>query len=171
MTAIASGHFQKAEDWIAEGEGQIAGYPNILNRVFTTESAHFARAVLLYSQGHCSAALQEMAQVRNKDNLKNMGVSYQVRLRRMKVCAFPQQAALHLSWALEQLPADLRTNVATASEIAIASGEFALRSGNWKVAKRAADIGLAAISKLGFRTLELENLLVLRAAEMRLWPG
>ena len=97
LIATASGHFEKAEDWIAEGEGQIAGSIDSLLRVFTTEGAHRARAVLLYSQGHCSAALQEMAQVRNKDNWKTMGVSYQVRLRRMKVCAFPQQAALHLS--------------------------------------------------------------------------
>ena len=38
QNATASGHFQKAEEWIAEGERQIAGYPGILNRVFLTET-------------------------------------------------------------------------------------------------------------------------------------
>ena len=166
--AIASGHFQKAEDWIAEGERQIAGYPDILNRVFVTETAHRTRAMLLYSQGHCSAALQESAHVRNKDNLAAMGVSYQVQLRRMKVCASPQEAARHLIWIEERRRADPRMPDGLSASLAIAAGEFALRIGKWEEAKRSAEMGLAACRKLGFRVLELQNLLVLRAAEMRL---
>ena len=166
--ATASGHFQKAEDWIAEGERQIAGYPDILNRVFLTEHAHMTRAMLLYSQGQCAAALQESAHIRNKDNLAAMGVLYQVQLRRMKVCASPQEAARHLIWIDERRRADPRMPDALSATLAIAAGEFALRTGKWEEAKRSAEMGLAASRKLGFRILELQNLLVLRAAEMRL---
>ncbi len=167
-TATNLGHFQKAEEWIAEGERQIAGYSNNLNRVFTTEGAHRARAQLLYSQGLCAEGLRELAKIRNKDNIASLGLTHELQLRRMKVCAFPELAGRNLDWAVERLRLDPGASSRVTSDTAVAAGEFALKTGNWKLAKWAAGIGLDVTSRSGFRTLELENLLVLRAAEMHL---
>jgi len=166
--ALNGGQFQKAEDWIAEGERQTAGYPDILNRAFLTESAHLSRALLLYYQGQCRAALDEAAHVRNKDNLKSLGLLHQARLRRMQACASPSEAARHWHWANEQLRADPRMVDSVKAVFGIAAGEFALRAGKWEAAKRFGEMGIAASQKLGWGTYKFENLLVLRAAEMRL---
>ncbi len=166
--AISRGQFQIAEDWITEGERQTTGYPDILNRVFLSESAHIARAVLLYSRGQCSSASEKWAQVRNKDNLRSMGVSYELRSRRIDVCVSPQRATGHLRWANDQLHANPRMSEVLKVQMNIAVGEFALRTGKWEMAKRSAEMGLAASSRSGLRVLDFENLLILRAAEMRL---
>ncbi len=164
----ASGDFQNAKTWLAEGERQIAAYPDNLPRVFLTESAHFTRATLYYLQGKCEAALHELSQIRNKNNLATMGVSYESRLRRAKACQFPDTATGSLRWANERLNTVPPLPSYVSAFMAVAAGEFALRTGKWEMAKRLAERGCGFSREDGHTVYEFENLLVLRAAEMHL---
>ena len=168
-SAYASGgDFKSADQWLAEGERQVATYPKNLNRIFVTEVAHLTRARLSYVKGECEAALDEYSQIGKKDNFAALDGMHQVIARRARACQFPATATDSLRWASERLSAVPPLRTVLRAYTSVAAGEFALRTGKWEMAKRLAERGRGFGREEGHTIYEFENLLVLRTAETRL---
>ena len=159
------GEFGKAERLIDEGRREAIGrYRPGPDQQMLLDVALEARALWHYQRGHCDEALAEMNRVKGKmsmiggwERLRGCGSSATGSLRPDLAALEKQIAASPDAYALANLS---RT-----------AAELALRLHDWPTARENALRGIEATVPLRLRVLELENKLILRAAEFHLGRG
>jgi tetratricopeptide (TPR) repeat protein len=153
------GEFAKAADLIAEGEREIAArYGPGVDRDGFTNRAFLTRAGMYYYQGRCAAGLRAAKAMKPPD---------EPLLRRLQVCAggFNVPALQrHLAWFEARLARAPGEDLGGICQLSTGAGEMALRLKDWHSAKRYAERGLEAAVASRYLVYELDNLLVLRAA-------
>ena len=156
------GDFGKARKLIAEGEKEATQkYPPGFYQSNFLELVRFSRAMTDFRQGRCDQAVAGiLAAPRAVQELEP-------HLRRMRACtAHPASLRQDLAWFESRLGAE--PNEFQIANWSIYAGDLALRLKDWATAKRLALRSMEATRPKRCRVWELENTLVLRAAESQL---
>jgi tetratricopeptide (TPR) repeat protein/predicted Ser/Thr protein kinase len=166
---LSLGGFERAEQLIAEGEKEtVEKYKEGIDRRNLLEYTRYARAKSLYLRGRCARAAAEVRTV-----IGYYKPQADTLARRIRACDGASPTSLRredLAW-FEGKIAEAAARAHDDLQVALLSidaGDLALRLGDWPAARRNALRGIEASRPLRLRALELENLLVLRAAEARL---
>ena len=163
------GEFERARQLIAEGEEWIV---ELLeegpDEAFHSGLAHFARANVYLRQGRCGEAVALLSKAER--GVADYAASGRL-LRRSRACWVSNPSSLRsdLGWfegqIAEMAAKSLDNGIA---ELTIHAGDLALRLKDWPAAKRHALRGVEASRIKRLRVHEMENTMVLRAAEARM---
>ncbi len=179
-TLLTLAYFQAAEMWsqlgkierarqlVDEGEKEVnEKYPKGTDQTNFLNIIIQKRAVMLYRQGFCDQALVVMSK------MQRLGTEWEKSLRRMRACSSNSSTLRSdYAWFETSLAEAIhkQDNYSSAS-LAVDIGDLSLRLKNWRSAKRSALRGIEASRSKHLRSKEMENTLVLRAAEAQLGNG
>jgi tetratricopeptide (TPR) repeat protein len=160
------GEFGRAADLIAEAERDLAAnYGPGVDRDNLTNYALWTRTWGEYLQNRCAEAL------RLGGSLTPRGLPDEILVRRLQLCAGSLNTSglrRNLAWFDARLTRQGPEQVHLICRLSAAAGETALVLHDWRTAKRHAERGIQAASAGRHTIYELDNLLVLRAAQQGL---
>ena len=150
------GNFDRAKRLIEEAERQVRDKQKPVDQIVLLKGVQEQRAHLHFLQGRC---VESIADVQGSGPF----------LIRAKACAGASAVSLRRDMALlERQVGSSRDDLSTVAGKLIVLGDLALHIEDWLAAKRHAIAGIEACRIMGLRAVELDNTLVLRAAEARL---
>ncbi|MGJ5819028.1 protein kinase domain-containing protein [Paludibaculum fermentans] len=156
---IALGDFEKGEALVSEAQRDLAtNYRDGPDRQHLNGYARWTRARMALYQGRCDAGLREVT------GLPTTHALFPVLRACSNTATDAERRARRVSLEKQLAASPDRFNIA---RISAEAGALDLQLGDWAAARRHGELGLANATEQKLRLLELDNLLVLRAAAIR----